>query len=132
MPGDLRLRMLGNNEVLEKSQNCMGRQPCVQWSLQKKDFGTSAHKTRKSRFQNFTVLSNFAWFLNSSQIFCTRLSIERNANLKLVLVPLNCQSLTLFVTPKSFWRLSRKIEQTNSEKLPNLEGLCKPHLASWI
>ena len=35
LPNHLRLRVLGNTEILGKSQSCMRTQPCVQSPLQK-------------------------------------------------------------------------------------------------
>ena len=60
---DLRLRILGNKEILEKYQIWVDTQPSVQSSFQKLNFDSSCQKTRKIRWQIFEVLSIFTGFL---------------------------------------------------------------------
>ena len=54
---DLRLRILGNKEILRKYQIW------VEPLFQKLNFGNSSQKTRKSRYQTFLNLSSFTGFL---------------------------------------------------------------------
>ena len=58
LPNDLRLRILGNKEILGKSQIWVET-----FSPPEINFGSSSQKTRKSRQQNFLVLSSFTGFL---------------------------------------------------------------------
>ena len=67
---DLTLRILGNKEILVKSQIWVETQPSVQSPFQKLNFGDSNQKTRKSRYKAFLFLSSFIGFLYLSQIFC--------------------------------------------------------------
>ena len=70
---DLRLRILGNKEILEKSQIWVELYPSAQSPFQKLNFDNSSHKTRKSRYQTFLLLSSFTGFLYFVPIFwnCT-------------------------------------------------------------
>ena len=63
LPNNLRLRILGNKEILAKSQIWVETQPSTQSPFQKLNFASSSQKTRKSRYQTFLVLSNFTEFL---------------------------------------------------------------------
>ena len=63
LPNDLRLRILGNKEILGKSQICVETEPSTQSPFQKLDFGNSSQKTRKIRYQTFLFLSGFTGFL---------------------------------------------------------------------
>ena len=63
LPHDLRLRILGNKEMLGKSQIYVETQPSAQSPFQKLKFGNSSPKTRKSRGQFFLELSSFTGFL---------------------------------------------------------------------
>ena len=63
LPNDLRLKTLGNKEILRKSQIWVQTQPSAQSPFQKLNFGNSSPKTRKSRYQTFLVLSSFTGFL---------------------------------------------------------------------
>ena len=56
------LRILGNKEILEKSQIWIQTQLSDQSPFQKLNFGNSSQKTRKSRYQIFLVLSSFTEF----------------------------------------------------------------------
>ena len=60
LPNDLRLKILGNKEILGKSQIWMDKCPVF---LQKLNFGNSSPKTRKSRYQTLLYLSSFPRFL---------------------------------------------------------------------
>ena len=57
LPKELRLRILGNKEMLGKSQIW------VQSPFQKLIFGNSSQKTCKCRYQTFLVMSSFTGFL---------------------------------------------------------------------
>ena len=63
LPNDLRLRILGNQEILEKSQMWVETQPSAQSSFQKLNVDNSCQKGRKIRYCLFEVLSNFTVFL---------------------------------------------------------------------
>ena len=60
---DFRLRILGNEEILEKCQMWVEMQPIAQSFLQKLNVYNSCQKTRKMRYYIFKVLSNFTVFL---------------------------------------------------------------------
>ena len=62
LSNNLRLRILGNKEILEKSQN-LGGDIWVESPFQKLNFGNSSGKIRKNRYQTFVVLSSFTGFL---------------------------------------------------------------------
>ena len=59
LPNDLRLRILGNQEILEKCQMWVQTQPNSQSSFQKLNVDNSCQKTRKIRYYIFEVLPNF-------------------------------------------------------------------------
>ena len=61
LPNDLRLRILGNKEILGKSQIWV--EPSAQSPFQKLNFGSSSQKTCKSRYQTFLVLPSFTGFV---------------------------------------------------------------------
>ena len=63
LPNDLRLRILGNKEILGKSQILVEIQPSAQSPFHKLNFGNSSQKTHKSRYQTFLFLSSFTGFL---------------------------------------------------------------------
>ena len=60
---NLRLKKLGNTEILRKSQIWVETYPSAHSPFHKLNFGNSSLKTRKSRFQTFLVLSSFTGFL---------------------------------------------------------------------
>ena len=64
LPNDLKLRMLGNKEILGKSQIWVEIKSSAQSPFQKLNFGSSSKKTGKSRYQTFLVLFSFTGFLN--------------------------------------------------------------------
>ena len=68
LPNDLRLRILGNQEILEKCQMWVQTQPKSQSSFQKLNVDNSCQKTHKIRYQIFEALSNFTVFL----YFCVK------------------------------------------------------------
>ena len=59
LPNDLRLNILGHQEISEKSQFQLETYTSVQSSFQKLNFDKSSQKTLKSRYQTSLVLSNF-------------------------------------------------------------------------
>ena len=63
LPNDLRLRILGNWEILEKYQMWVETQTSTQSSFQKLNVDNSCHKTRKITYYIFEILSNFTVFL---------------------------------------------------------------------
>ena len=60
-----KLRILGNKEILGKSQVWVETYPRAQSPFQKLNFGTTPKSIRKSRYQTFLVLSSFTGFLYS-------------------------------------------------------------------
>ena len=67
LPNNFRLRILGNQEIFEKSQISVETQPSVQSPFQKLNFGNSSQKTRSSRYQTLLYLSIFTTFFNDSK-----------------------------------------------------------------
>ena len=63
LPNDIRLRILGNQEILEECQIWLEALRSAQSFFQILNFDNSCQKTRKIREQIFEVLSNFAGFL---------------------------------------------------------------------
>ena len=63
LPNDFRLRILGNKEILGKSQISAEAEPSAQYPFQKLNFGSSSQKTRKSKYQTLLVLSSLTEFL---------------------------------------------------------------------
>ena len=59
LPNDLSLRILENQEILEKCQMWVQTQPNVQSSFQKLNVENSCQKTHKTRYYIFEVLPNF-------------------------------------------------------------------------
>ena len=62
LPNNLRLRILENREILGKSPIWVETWPSAQSPFQKLNFGSSSHKTRKSRYQTLLALSSFTGF----------------------------------------------------------------------
>ena len=60
MSNDLRLKILGNWELLEKSPNLAG-DSIDQSPFSKFKFGSSSQKVRKSRYQSFFSPVHFCW-----------------------------------------------------------------------
>ena len=60
---DFKLRILGNKKVLEKTQIGWS-QMLVASQLSRNKFLVIIKNLHRSRFQNFLVLSNFAWFFS--------------------------------------------------------------------
>ena len=58
-PNDLRLRILGNQEILKKCQMWVQTQPHSHSSFQKLNVDNSCQKARKIRYYVFEVLPNF-------------------------------------------------------------------------
>ena len=65
LPNDLRLRILGNKEILGKSRIWVETLPTAQSPLQKLNSGSSSQKIRKSRYLTLLALSSFTGFLYS-------------------------------------------------------------------
>ena len=59
LSNDLRLRTLGNSEIMEKTQKWVEAESTAQSHLQKKKLCTSGQKLHKNRYQ-FLILSSFA------------------------------------------------------------------------
>ena len=63
LPKELRLRILGNKEILGTSQIWVETYPSAHSLFQKLNSVNSSQKTRKSRYQTFLGLSSFTRFL---------------------------------------------------------------------
>ena len=63
LSNNLRVRILGNQEILAKYQMWGETQPSAQSSFQKQNLDNSSQKICKNRFYFFEVLSNFTVFL---------------------------------------------------------------------
>ena len=59
LPNDLRLRILGNYEILEKCQIWVEMQPSAQSSFEKLNVDNTCQKTGKIRYYIFEILPNF-------------------------------------------------------------------------
>ena len=62
LPNDVRLRILGNKEILGKSQIWVETKSSIKSPFQILNFGNSNQKTRKSRYQTFFFLPSFTAF----------------------------------------------------------------------
>ena len=65
LPNNLRLRIIGNQKILEKSQVWLETKPKAQSPFQKSNSFNSSQKEQKNRYQSFLVLSNFTGFVYS-------------------------------------------------------------------
>ena len=63
LPNDLRLRILGNFKIVEKSQIWVETQLSCQSSFHKLNVGNSCQKPRKIRYYIFEVFSKFTVFV---------------------------------------------------------------------
>ena len=63
LPNDLRLRILGNEEIIGKSKIWVRIWPSAQSPFEKLNSGNSSQKTHKSRYQSFLVLFSLTGFL---------------------------------------------------------------------
>ena len=61
---DLRLRILGNKKILNKSQILVKTQPRAYSPFQKLNFGNGSQKTGESRCQAFLLLFSFTGFIH--------------------------------------------------------------------
>ena len=61
---NLRLRILGNEKMIEKSQSWDDTQPGAQPPFKNLDFANSKQKTSKNRYQNFFFLSSFTGLIH--------------------------------------------------------------------
>ena len=66
LPNFLRLRMLGNKEMLLKSQTWVETQPSIQSPLHKY-LALAVKNYAKAEYQSFLILSNFAYLLYFSK-----------------------------------------------------------------
>ena len=71
LPNDLRLRILGNQEIMEKLQKWGEAEPSTQSPFQEKNLGTSSQKWQKKQISNFSILSSFPWFLDIVSLILT-------------------------------------------------------------
>ena len=62
LPNNLRLRILGNQEIFEKSQLWVDTQSSSQSPFNKLDFGKSRQKASQNRYQSFLFLAIFTGF----------------------------------------------------------------------
>ena len=80
LANDLRLRILGNKEMLGKSQIWVETLPSAQSPFQKLNFGNSSQKTRKSRYQIFFALSSFTGFLYFVPNILSKIAVPHRNN----------------------------------------------------
>ena len=81
LPNFFRFITLGNEEILEKSQNWVGAELSAQVCLQKWRFDNSGKNWSKCRYQSFLFLSNF---LNFCQIFCPALQVALYQQIRVI------------------------------------------------
>ena len=133
LPNDLRLGILGNKEILGKSQIWGETKPSARPPLQKLSFGNSSQKTRKSRYQPLVALSSFTGFL---YFVPNTLFMIVWANKILVLTRpglLKTLSFWDFFHHQSISPIFRKnIKQVSCVTLPNLMVLCKKYFAYLV
>ena len=129
----MKFSIAGNKEILEESQHCMGTQLFSESLPQNYNFGINDHKVCKIRYQSFWVLSNFAWFLNLSQIILHSIVYRSKRSLKTHLSHLQFSICWHFMYIQILFEdLTRKIAESSSENFSKLEVLCKFYLACWI
>ena len=75
-PNELRLKILGNQKILEKSQLLVETYPGAQSPLQKLNFGNISQKTRKSRYQTFLARFSFTGFLYFAPNILSRIAVS--------------------------------------------------------
>ena len=63
LPIVLRLKILGNNKILGKSQIWVETYPCAHSPFKKLNFSNSSPKSHKNRYQTFLDLFSFTGFL---------------------------------------------------------------------
>ena len=98
LPNDLRLRILGNKDIIGKSKIWVGIEPSAQSSFQKLNFGNSSQKTHKSRFQIFLVLfslTGFLYFVSNILSRIKALDID-----KIIVNIKTCLNMKMFISIK--------------------------------
>ena len=70
---DLRLKILGNYETIQKSQNLVRTQPSVQSLFQKSSFGNNSKNLDKTDIKVFLSRPIFVDSFTFCHIFCPRL-----------------------------------------------------------
>ena len=134
LPNDLRLRILGNKELLGKSQIWVETLvPSAQSPLQILNFGSSSQKTRKSRYQTFLACPVLLDFSTLFQIFLNRIVWANNF---LVLTrPSLLQTLIFwhFLYSQGISLIFKEnIKQVSCVEIPNLTVLCKQYFACSV
>ena len=131
LPHELRLRILGNKEILGKCQIWV--QTSAQSPFQKLNFGNSIQKTLKSRYQTFLVLSSFTGFLYFVPNF---LSTIVWANKILVLIrhsPLQISIFWHYINHQSIYSTFKvNIKQVSCVKLTILMVLCEQYFLHLV
>ena len=126
-------RILGNKEILGKSQIWAVTQPSAQSPFHKLNFGSSSKKTRKSRYQTFVVLFSFTGFLYFVPNVLLRMI---SPNKVLVLTwPSLLQTLIFrhFLYYKSISPIFKEnIKQVSCVKIPNFTVFCKKYFACSV
>ena len=129
----LRLRILGNYEILRKSQVWVETYPSAQSPFKKLDFGNSSQNPCKRRYQIFLVLSNFTGFFYFVPNVLSRIVW---ANKVLVITrPSLLPTLFFwhFVYHQSIYQvLNKNVKQVSCAKLLNFMVLCKQYFAYLI
>ena len=73
LPIVLRLKILGNNKILGKSQIWVETYPCAHSPFKKLNFSNSSPKLHKNRYQTFLDLFSFTGFLYLVPNFLSRI-----------------------------------------------------------
>ena len=133
LPNDSRLRILGNKEILEKSEIWVKTESSAQSTFKKLSFGCSSQKTRESRCQSFLVFSSYTGFLQSLQNILDTIVWANN-----FLILTRSRLLQTLI----FWHfvfyqgispfIKENITQVSCVKIPNLTVLCKQYFPCYI
>ena len=102
LPNDLKLRILGNQEISGKCLNFIESQPSAQSPRQNKSFVNISRKLLKKEIKLFRLCPISDQNQSQSQIFCALLSLETFFDSNLLQTPSNLISLTVLVTLQSF------------------------------
>ena len=133
LPNNLRLTILGNKEILGKSQVWVETFPSAQSPFQKLNFGTTPKSIRKSRYQTFLAKSSFTGFLYFVPnilpmiVWANKLLVVTRASVLHTLIFWN------FVYHQSISPIFKEnIKQFSCVKISNLTVLCKQYFACSI
>ena len=128
--------MLGNKNIFWNSQNWLSKQPSAQAPLKKGTFDASGQNLRKSRYQSFPDLSDFAWYFDNYllniliRIACRKAFLVQS---QLVPVSFKLQHFNIVYNFKAFLKPLKQIQSKQvKENIQIKQSSLITILHAWI